>query len=168
MNARNVDRCDTSGSVPDQHAHGEHLRGPGCLRELTGPHSGHQNNEHGESLGNYLELYGKIKNAVDPKITSFTTPSMTLEHGPANKRKQWVYKFDPPMLVSAGRTAELRVLDLTRRRIPGWSGAETAGGDALGGAQGARTGESGPRIPSAQDHTQVDAHSQTSASTSSP
>ena len=59
-----------------------------------------QNNEHGESLGNYLELFGKVKNAVNPKMTSFTTPSMTLEHGPEGRRKSWVYKFDPPMLVS--------------------------------------------------------------------
>ncbi|KAL8286554.1 hypothetical protein RQP46_004571 [Phenoliferia psychrophenolica] len=65
--------------------------------------SSHMNNEHGESLGWYLELYGKVKNAVDPKITAFTTPSMTIEHGKAGQRKSWVYKFDPPMQAGQAR-----------------------------------------------------------------
>lgn len=69
--------------------------------------SSHMNNDHSSSIAHYLEHYGKVSTqsaSLNPKITNFSTPSMTLEYGPEGKRKEYVHKFEPPMYAGQARS----------------------------------------------------------------
>lgn len=64
------------------------------------------NSEHGASLAHYLEFYGTIPSSqasVNPSISNFSTPSMTLEYGPPGQRKEYTHKFSPPMYAGEAR-----------------------------------------------------------------
>ncbi|GAA5875973.1 hypothetical protein JCM1840_006237 [Sporobolomyces johnsonii] len=64
------------------------------------------NQDHGESLGHYLEYFKRLPRSqayANPTITEFTTPSMTIEYGKAGQRKTWTYKFEPPMMAGQAR-----------------------------------------------------------------
>ncbi|GAA6022190.1 hypothetical protein JCM11491_002426 [Sporobolomyces phaffii] len=65
----------------------------------------HMNKDHAESLGHYLEYFGRRSPSLayaNPEITEFTTDHMTLAYS-ANPRESWTYKFSPPMLAGQAR-----------------------------------------------------------------
>ncbi|GAA5834323.1 hypothetical protein JCM3766R1_005184 [Sporobolomyces carnicolor] len=65
----------------------------------------HMNKDHEESLGHYLEYFGRRSRSLayaKPQITEFTTESMTLEYS-QNPRQSWTYKFTPPMQAGQAR-----------------------------------------------------------------
>ncbi|GAA5912489.1 DUF2470 domain-containing protein [Sporobolomyces salmoneus] len=62
------------------------------------------NKDHEESLGHYLEYFGRRSRSLaysKPQITEFSTESMTLEYG--SPRQSWTYKFTPPMQTGQAR-----------------------------------------------------------------
>ncbi|GAA6058808.1 hypothetical protein JCM10212_001924 [Sporobolomyces blumeae] len=66
----------------------------------------HMNNDHEESLGHYLEYFARLPQSVayaKPRIVDFSSPSMSLEYGPASNRQKWTYKFQPEMEAGQAR-----------------------------------------------------------------
>ncbi|GJN87576.1 hypothetical protein Rhopal_000530-T1 [Rhodotorula paludigena] len=66
----------------------------------------HMNGEHEESLGYYLAHFARLPSSLayaHPQITSFSSPAMKIAYGPANKRREWTYEFDPPMHAGEAR-----------------------------------------------------------------
>lgn len=58
------------------------------------------------SCSHYLEYLGKVdpKLAVQsPALINFATPSMVVEYGPKDDRKEFTYKFNPPMYAGQAR-----------------------------------------------------------------
>jgi hypothetical protein len=54
----------------------------------------------------YLEYLGKVDPklaAQSPALTNFATPSMVIEYGPKEDRKEFTHKFNPPMYAGQAR-----------------------------------------------------------------
>lgn len=61
------------------------------------------NADHSSSSSHYLGHFAKVFNPINPKITKFSTPSMTIEYGSPSNRKEYTMKFDPPMYAGEAR-----------------------------------------------------------------
>lgn len=99
----------------------------------------HMNKEHPDSLSAYLERYGRVPHrraAADPKLVKFEKERMVIAYGSLGKRsvmfrlscagsadpvrerrEEFTYKFEPPMLAGQARTRLVEMHNECRKAL---------------------------------------------------